>query len=703
MTNKEFDILVNFNATDSITSDPMKIFQGDYNSITFKFTLSKTDYSSAVLYMVKPSGAHYVQELDANKKVEFEESNAFDEAGTYIYRIALYDSDSRLTNTANGKFVVVASDLPSDDEVVAESNYLILDQLINATMEIEQVYEDMDGKIAEYNTNHTEKMGLFNDNYNTKIANVNDSILEYEEETFYAPYASARRLENHIANQFAMTVDEKTYGVDFPLWATSQSCAGTKTDANVGLVCTPGTDSVETIDTYPEAWKTYDVNAVVDNNGVRHITGIKGVENYVDEGKVDCFVLKRTYWQKIWTENGYLKIRRRFVPTEGYDICPLAINKDGTWNPWFVVPKYFAGDIDGKLYGSKNLLPAHSLTINASEHASDEEYSDNVSYSGLITLAHARGDYYSAGLLAEWYDLLTTFYLKFATRNTQSIMAGNTNNSFQYQVSQVTTNTNRVVISKSNANNIDLYSCVSVGDPESATNYDRIHAYMHNKAYNARVIGKEDIDANNTALILDHANFTTTATCRVSTMHERSGFSDMVKGRTGSPINNTNGKHGFVFDGIECAVGGYEVMGNAFMDIINANGDREVYYTNDSTELTSTVATAKANYKKSALKITTTELNAWKYITEYGFDTKDGVAVPTQAGQSGSGSSTGYADGLYTDSGTSGQREFLAFGVLHFGAGAGLSCLGAGGGLSDAGWGVLARLSVNGVGGELSE
>ena len=701
MENKIFDILVNFEATDSITSNPIKIFQGDYNSITFNFTLSKNDYASAVLYMVKPSGAHYVQELE-NSQVAFEDSSAFDEAGTYIYRIALYDADSRLTNTANGKLTVVANDLPSDDEVVAEANYLILDQLINQTIEIQTRYSDMDDKIDEFNDNADAKLSAFNANYETKINNVNSSILEYEEETYYAPYADAKRLENHIANHFALTPDENTYGVDFPLWSTSQSSAGTKTDANVGLVCTPGTDTVKTIDTYPVAWDTYDVNAVVDNNGVRHITGIKGVANYHDVGKYDCFVLKRTYWQKIWTENGYLKIRRRFVPTEGYDICPLAINKDGTWNPWFVVPKYFAGDIDGKLYGSKNLLPAHSLTINASEHASDEEYSDNISYSGLITLGHARGNYYSAGLLAEWYDTLTTFYLKFATRNTQSIMAGNTSNDRQYQVTQVTANSNKVVISTANANNIDLYSCVSVGDPESATNYDRQHAYMHNIVYDARVIGKEVVDANNTALILDHANFTTTATCRVSTMHERSGFSDLVLGRTGSPISNTNGRHGFVFDGVEHAVGGYEVMGNAFMDIIDSAFTREIYYTNDSTKLTSTVATAKANYKKSDLSIHTTG-NGWKYITEYGFDTKDGLAVPTNAGQSGSGSSTGYADGYNVDTGTSGQREFLAFGYLNNGATAGLSYLGANAGLSAAGWNILARLSVNGVGGELAE
>lgn len=702
MDNKKIDIVVNFESTDSITSNPIRIFQGDYNSIEFDFTLSKNDYASAVLYMVKPSGAHYVQELDANAHVVFEGSNAFDEAGTYIYRIALYDSDSRLTNTANGKLTVVASDLPSDDEVIAESNYLILDQLINATMEIQETYADMDDKIDEYNANATAKTNAFNTNYQTKIDNVNSSILEYEEETYYSPYADAMRLTRHLSNQFALIYDDRTYGIDIPKFSTSQSSACTKTDDNVSFSCTPGTDTVECIDTYPESWKSVDVNAIVTNSKQRYVTGIKGLENYHDKGKNDCFCAFKTAWYKIWEDNTHIHIRKRYLPTEGYNIFPLAINADGTWNSFFLIPKYTAGDIDGALYNSKDLPPAHYLSMNG-EDPSDEEHNDNVCYNGLITLARARGDCYCAGMLPEWMHLLLTFWLKFGTRNTQSIMAGNTSNNYQYQVSQTTVNSNRVIISTANANNIDLLSCVSVGDMGSATDKDRKHAYMHNKAYCARVIGKEAVDSSNTALILDHDVFTTTATCWVSTMHEKSGFSDYVKGRTGSPVSNTNGKHGFVLDGVECAVGGYEVIGNAFMDIINSSGDREIYYTNDATKLTTNVTTAKSTYDKSDIVIRNSALNAWKYITEMGFDAEHGIAVPTNAGQSGSGSNTGYADGLYFDTGTSGQREFLAFGALGNGAIAGLSCLNANGGLSTAAWYILARLSVNGVGGELSE
>lgn len=710
MNNKIFDIVVNFEGVDSIASNPIKIFQGDYNSIEFDFTLSKTDYASAMFYMVKPSGSHFAMELDANQKVVFTDSSAFDEAGTYVFSIALYDSDSRLTNTAKGKLKVIENDLPTDDEVTAEANYLVLDQLINRTNAIMQEYSDMASSIQEYNDNATQKTNAFNSNYTEKLDNINANILQVEEDAethtgiTFSEYADAKRLENHIENHFALTVDENTYGVDFPMWETSQSSAGTKTDANAGLVCTPGTDTIKAVDTYPEAWNTYDVNAEVDANGVRHITGIKGVDNYHDVGKYNCFVLKRTYWQKIYVENGYLKIRRRFVPTEGYDICPLAINKDGTYNSWFVVPKYFAGDIDGKLYMSKGLIPAHYLNMGSGENPSEEEFSDNVCYNGLVNLARTSGgnNYYSGGLIQEWYDFLTTFYLKTATRNSQSIVAGNTSNSGQYQVTTAEASVRRVIIATSNANNIDVNTYVSIGELGSGTDKDRAKAHVHNVVYDAKVVSKEVVDASNTALVLDHAPFTTTTTCWVSTMHERAGFSDCVLGRFGSIGSNTNGRHGFVFDGVEYGVGGYEVLGNAFMDIINASGDREVYYTNDATKITSTIATAKANYSKSSAKMTATGLNAWKYITEFEFDTADGVVFPTKAGQSGSGSSTGYADGVYFDTATSGQREFLLLGNLYNGAYAGASYVYAAGTLGAAHWFILARLSINGVGGELA-
>lgn len=71
--------------------------------------------------------------------------------------------------------------------------------------------------------------------------------------------------------------------------------------------------------------------------------------------------------------------------------------------------------------------------------------------------------------------------------------------------------------------------------------------------------------------------------------------------------------------------------------------------------------------------------------------------IPTKVG---GGSTTGFADGLYTDAGTSGQREWLALGHLNLGAYAGLWILGAYYGWSYATWDLVSGVSPNGTRGE---
>ena len=88
---------------------------------------------------------------------------------------------------------------------------------------------------------------------------------------------------------------------------------------------------------------------------------------------------------------------------------------------------------------------------------------------------------------------------------------------------------------------------------------------------------------------------------------------------------------------------------------------------------------------------------SWKYITEETTDPNLGIMIPTKVG---GGSTTGFADGLYTDTGTSGQREWLALGNLYYGAIAGLWILSADIGWSNTGWPFVSGVSPNGTRGE---
>ena len=147
----------------------------------------------------------------------------------------------------------------------------------------------------------------------------------------------------------------KVYTVRFPLWETSQTCNGEKLDDNEGLVCNPSTSVTRGISDYDDIplFRTYDCNAYVDDNGVRHITAIKGDTNFKDVEKVDVFVLGMSYYEKWYEADGYVYYSRTDMPKEGYTLASECRTKDGTDQGFALYGKYIAGDIDGMPYSSK--------------------------------------------------------------------------------------------------------------------------------------------------------------------------------------------------------------------------------------------------------------------------------------------------------------------------------------------------------------
>ena len=512
-------------------------------------------------------------------------------------------------------------------------------------------------------------------------------------------------------NMFALQRTGKIYTVKFPKWETSHISTGEKLDANAGLVCEPSTKTIKGQNDYANIplFKTYDVNAYVDDEGVRHVTAIKGDKDFKDEGKVDVFVLGMSYYEKVWEDDQYWYYSRTDTPKEGYIAARECINRDGSIQPFALYSKYVAGNIDGNLYSSKGLKPARyygTTPLPANTTNTD------ISYNGLASLCHKRGSFYSGGMTCDYKYILTTFYLKYGTLNTQSIMGGCNNYNAQYEASiKSSTNNTYFPLTKAQADYFPVGASVSIGYKYGGSSLDRYYSTVSIYADNVKIIKKVALDDSNTALYLDtNTPFNTANTSSgavfCSAMHWRSGFSDDILGRDGCPCETkselTNGKFPIVIQGIECMVGGYETYGNAFMDIVDATGKREVYIQNDASLLTTNMTTAKSTYKKSPYSIQPQKLNSWNYITRIDFDLENGAFVQTNVGQDGSSTTTGFADGVYVDNASSGQREFLGFGFLWSGSLAGLSCLSADRGVGGAGWSILARLSINGVGGELT-
>ena len=497
--------------------------------------------------------------------------------------------------------------------------------------------------------------------------------------------------DTFFKNFFALQRTGKKYTVKFPLWETSQVSTGEKIDDNAGLIIELSTITEKGRDDYAEIplFKTYDCN-VERINGKLQITAMKGDVNYNAEEK-DTFVLGMPYYQKTWVQDGYFYLSRSDVQHEGYILCPEAKKTDGM-RSFCLYAKYVSGRNSSKTIGSyKGKAPVRNI----------------LSHNACITEGKKRGEEYCFGSSYDIAYIQNTFLIKYADRDWNKQLGGHfASSGNQFLISKPETGAKRVVLAKANAEKFPVGSSVSVGDLGEDTNKDRGNAKIHNICDNAKILDIIEVDADNKALVLDVSeNITTTSTTWVTSMHWNSGFSDDIIGRDGCPCKTksqiSSMLYPSVIQGIECMVGGYETLGNAFMDIIDGT-HRDIYVCDDSTKLTTDINTAKKNYKKLPKQMTVTKNDQWCYGTNIHIDLENGMNIITQAGESGSGSSTGFCDGIYFDNATTGQREFLLLGDLGNWGFCGAFCSHCSGGLGLAWWAVLARLSINVYRGEFA-
>ena len=502
-------------------------------------------------------------------------------------------------------------------------------------------------------------------------------------------------VENALSNYFALRRNGKVFTTKIYKWETSTSPVGVKMNANENMVAEPSVGRTEGRDDYTQygLFHHFTCNFSVDENGFNHVDALEGQIGFTKYGKVQVGEVTMSAWFGIEDTTEAVLYHYSDSQTE---LTPYpmkeSINPDGTISPFMIHAKYAAGDIDGVPYSSKGLAPANGCQATQARNP--------VSYTGMITYMHKLGGHYCGTTSWDLFYRQLMMIIKYATTHSQSIMAGCTSYSNQNQNLVEETGVMRVVLTKAQAAGYVIGSYVSIGDVGSNTNRDRYFSYIHNKAYSVKVTKIEDVDDSNAAVYVDALEaFDTTLTTWITTMPWHSGATDEVAGSDGSPNSNTNGKDPYKIQGIETCIGAYEVLGNVVMDIVtgaDGNPARDVYVCEDASTLSSNIATVRANYKKAIAQVAYTAAS-WKYITEETTDPNLGIMIPTKAG---GGSTTGFADGLYTDTGTSGQREWLALGVLYNGAYAGLWLLDASSGWSSTSWLIVSGVSPNGTRGE---
>lgn len=545
------------------------------------------------------------------------------------------------------------------------------------------------------------------DKTNTALKTLEDAVASERE----------KYSQRFFENTFALQRTGKVYTVKFPLWSTSHTSEGEKLDDNVGLVLEPSTKTFRGRNDYKDIplFKTYDVNAYVDNDGVRHVTAIKGDREFKDTGKNDVFVLGMSYYEKTWTDDQYWYYSRTDVPKDGYTIARECINRDGTTQPFALYSKYVASFIDDKPYSTKGMAPARYCS-----NPNEKIKSVNNSYNGMIDYCKKKGKFYSGGLIADYKSILTSQWLMLGTIVPKKKIWGCANYWVNTPASIKSADKHTYFpVPKAQADNYPVGAGVSVGykhlNSDGKATDDRTYSEIHAYANDVKILRKEPLDDDNVAIYLDvdepfntmpvQLSDTVTSDICLFSMHWNSGFSDNVLDRCGCPCEDksglTSGRYPMVWQGIELMVGGYETFGNSFMNIVNLT-TRDVYVCNDAAKLTKDENQAKATYTKLPYQMSVAKNSQWNYVTEIKLDLQNGAFVQTASGQDGSSSATGFGDAIYFDGATSGTREFLSLGNLGYGSFAGLTYCFGGNWLGGAYWSVLARLSVNCVGGELT-
>lgn len=505
--------------------------------------------------------------------------------------------------------------------------------------------------------------------------------------------AAGGGIENALSNFFALRRTGKVYTTRIYKYDTSTSPTGVKLNDNEGLVRKPSTNTAIGQDDYREIglFMHFPCNFIVDDNGFIHITALQGQPDFKKTGKVDVGEVTMSAWVGITDNPEYVDYHYSDSPNEALGLVPMgeSINPDGTLSSFMVHGKYGAGDIDGVPYSSAGLILANG----------SQKGGKPISHTGMIAYMKKKGSRYVGTTNWDLFYKQLMLIILYATINSRSVMTGCNSYTSQEMATVAETGVTRVILPKAKANNYIVGSYVSVGDIGSNTNKDRYYAYMHNSAYDVKILKIEPVDDTNSAVYVDAEPFDTTLTTCISTMPWRTGSTDSVLGSDGSPFSNTDNRNPFKIQGIETGYGAYEVLSNVFMDIVtdeDGTPKRDVYICMDASLLTTDMNAAKTRYKKVAAQVTYTAAS-WKYISKCFVDPALGIMVPTETK---AGSTTGFCNGLYTDESTSGQREWLSLGTLGNGAFCGLWVLAANIGVGAASWHIVSGVSPNGTRGE---
>lgn len=485
-------------------------------------------------------------------------------------------------------------------------------------------------------------------------------------------YDSSKGEYGNLAAYFAAHADGRVYGVKFPRWEYSNAPSGVKTRDNANLTIEISTNDTAGRDDYAglNAFRVWDVNATVDDDGVPHVTAISGLDSRFrgDGSNGDVYVMTCPGYYRLDSSSTHNEFLYSDTQHDGYAPLPGVLLPDGSARPCLLLAKY-AASLDSQ---------KRPLSVSGREIA--REFG---SQSTAIEYALRKGKGYAGRCTGDTFYIQLMLMLKYATKNSD-VLGGCVDYNAQATVTAAETNVKRVIISSVDADRIVTGSTVNIG-----TDKNRDSNANYSVARARTVLSKSAIDASNTALNLDGDAIATTTACLVSTMPWITGGTDRILGTDGRPAIDSATCQPIRLQGIELLNGACETAADLLSMAINdANGSRIGLYR--VFDIAKAAKTLTADYVKIGEIANTND--QWKYAED--FTLSAGVLVPTGIGAT---SVTGLCDGIFTAPvGLPWLRQVRRLGNLSQGNCGGLFTALAKHALTDAQWIAGGRLSALG-------
>lgn len=365
------------------------------------------------------------------------------------------------------------------------------------------------------------------DEFGTLLANAGNNLAEANAAKNAAQASATQAGQSATAaaasaKAAASAVGATFYGVEF----TGSPSAGTRTGAATDFVFTPGTDTSAGQNDFDGVYPWAGMRrccCTLNADGTVTVNAYKGQPGYIEDGTNGEVLVE----VPLFYVSGMLDVNPRVsaVPMPGFRAPKKFQNADGSLKQKCYLPA-FPGSIgaDGKLHSIAGVVSTGSKTI-----------------SQFLAAARLWGETYSIGTSADFEVLAYLMIVVYGTRNVQSKIRGVTDlYATNIAVTGALTSEAAVIVAKG-ALEVGMVISIGTGSEDGSVANQRI----------VTAIEAIEGDTANVKAGFTGDPVTTTTDHKIWRIMQSTGTANSVISTCGSPVRNSDGRHSFVFYGVE--------------------------------------------------------------------------------------------------------------------------------------------------------